>query len=502
MRSTGRRPGSGARAAGWLLLAVWLLTGSVALAAEDGAKAGAAEGLSVTSFGRETVYLSLDDVWALADAHHPAVRDARREEAALERSLEQREAAYAPSLALRAEGLGVRVAPDGSMDPFDPGVGVSAGIKLPSGWQVNASLTALQRGLGTEAPESSVRGTVTLSYPLFRSAELDADALALREAAVALEAGRRSLERARQEARAQVLAALRDTEVAAARLRLAQAGHEEAVRHQRIVQAQAEAGIATEAQQLAAQLELLRAEQELVVAERTYQAREAQLLRFLGLNPGEVRYEFESVWDWLAMPPPGVRDELVERAVAASADVWERRQAVEAARLQLEAERERSGWDTSVQVSYTTQGVQDQNRRPGWQVGLQASYPLYDGGQRRLSVAGREEAYVRAEEALAAAKEQVEAQVADLLFQLEDARRQVEIARLEVTRAELEWATARRQLELPVPAATADTVAAARRAVERADIAWREAVWAYQARWIDLQILLGRVDWDALRGEE
>src|SRR5690606_5526844 len=57
VRSTGRRPGSGARAAGWLLLAVWLLTGSVALAAEDGAKAGAAEGLSVTSFGRETVYL-------------------------------------------------------------------------------------------------------------------------------------------------------------------------------------------------------------------------------------------------------------------------------------------------------------------------------------------------------------------------------------------------------------------------------------------------------------
>src|SRR5690606_5549768 len=121
------------------------------------------------------------------------------------------------------------------------------------------------------------------------------------------------------------------------------------------------------------------------------------------------------------------------------------------------------------------------------------------GGQRRLSVISREEAVVRAQEALDTAVEQVRTQVEDLLFQLEDARRQVEMARLEVVRAELELTAAERQLALPVPTATADAVANARRAVKRAEISWREAVWAYQSRWLELGILQGAVDWDALR---
>lgn len=87
------------------------------------------------------------------------------------------------------------------------------------------------------------------------------------------------------------------------------------------------------------------------------------------------------------------------------------------------------------------------------------------------------------------------------MFQLEDARRQVEIARLELARAELEWTAVQRQLALPVPAATPDQAAAAQRARARAELAWQEATWAYQNRWLELQILQGAVDWSALSGE-
>src|SRR5690606_27513692 len=127
--------------------------------------------------------------------------------------------------------------------------------------------------------DANVRGTVSLSYPLLRSASLDADALALREAALAVDAARRRLEVVRQQARAQVLSALRDAEVAKARLELAQETYAAAVRARAVVDAQVEAGAVTEAQVVAAELELLRAQQELITAERTYNARREQLLR-------------------------------------------------------------------------------------------------------------------------------------------------------------------------------------------------------------------------------
>ena len=477
------------------VLMAWLVGCPPALAAE----ADSPGAVPAATAGEKTVYLFFDDVWTLADSHHPQVREALRELESLERTLAQREAAYKPTLTLRGEGPGVRFAPGGETETFTFGLGLSAGLKLASGLELSASINSSQREAGAAASDSGLRATLSLSYPLLRSAELDADALALREAAVAVEAGRRRVEVARQEARMQALSALRDAEAAEARLELARAAYEEAVASHTVVVRQAEIGAATEVQLLTAQLELLRAEQELMVAERTYQARRAQLLRLLGLTEGAVRYRFPSAWDWLAMPDPGAVEDMMERAVASSVDVWERRQAVEAAALQLAAERERSGLETSLQVSYNTSGVQ--GSQPGWRVGLQASYPLLDGGQRSLSIAAREEAYARAEEALAAAVEQVQEQVADLFFQLEDARRQVEIARLELTRAELEQSAVQRRLELPVPAATEAELAAARRAVERAEIAWREAVWTYQARWLELQILQGDVDWDALRGE-
>src|SRR5690606_29536431 len=155
-----------------------------------------------------------------AEAQHPSVKDAQRELAAAERALQQREAAYAPNVTLRADGLSLRIEPDGDTVTGRPGLAVSAGLKMPTGLQLSASVSAQQSRAATQ--DANVRGTVSLSYPLLRSASLDADALALREAALAVDAARRRLEVVRQQARAQVLSALRDAEVAKARLELAQ----------------------------------------------------------------------------------------------------------------------------------------------------------------------------------------------------------------------------------------------------------------------------------------
>lgn len=481
-----------------LALVVAVLWGLVAGPAAWAADASQGDLGPAEGTGPDTVFLSLDEIWALVEANHPSLREARRELESAQRAYAQREAAYAPSVTLRADGLALRIRPDGSMADMRPGLTVSGGMKLASGLQLNATVSAQER---SAAQDPSVRGTVTVSYPLLRSASLDSDALAVREAALSVEGAQRRLEIARQEARAQALSALRDLETAAARLKLAQEGYADAHRRQDVVAEQAAIGAATEAQILAAELEIMRAEQEMLVAERTYIARRQQLLRLLGLAEDGVRYEFESAWDWLGMPAAPAVDEAAERAAANSVELWERLQAVETARLHLAAERERQGLETSLQLTYN-QGLQEAgNQEPPyrWTVGLQVSYPLYDGGQRRLALVNREEAVLRAQESLDSAAEQLRAQVQDLLYQLEDARRQVEIARLERRRAEIELLAAERQLTLPVPSATEDAVASARRALERADISWREAVWTYQARWIELGILQGAVDWDALR---
>lgn len=486
-----------------LCLCLCISLGMAGVLGGPAALAAGSDGVGQTSpddAGTLIRFLSLDEIWELAETQHPSMRDALRELAALERTLQQREAAYAPSVTLRSEGLGIRIDQNGSAQGVNPSLAVSSGLKLPAGVQLSATVTARDLTRIADGANSPLQATLSLSYPLGRSAELDSDALALREARLALEAAERRLEATRAQARMQVLSALRDREVAAVRWRLAQEGLADALRRWEIVQAQAAAGMATEAQVVTAELERLRAEQELAVAERNYHTREQQLLRLLGLAGSGEPYRFESVWDWTGMPPAPSLAESAERAVRYSADVWERAQALETARLQLQAERERAGLDTSLQVSYSNTTSQGQGQdQIGWRINFQVSYPLFDGGQRKLGVVNREEAVARAEEALAAAIEQVRTNVEELAFQLEDARRQVEMAQLDVMRAELELAALERQLALPVPAATEDAVASARRARERAEIAWREAVWTYQSRWVELQILQGAVDWDALK---
>ncbi len=465
----------------WCTWAAALLLGAALAAWPGGGRAQAA------------AHMTLAEAWALAEAHHPRVVEARRTLEGLERDLEQRRSAYAPTLTVSVGRLSARVDTSGEWDTPNPDATLRAGLKLPSGINLNASVTS--PALSSE--NGRWRGNVSLEYPLLRSAELDSDALALRQAEQALENARLEFERLRDEVRAEVLAALHALQVAQVRFELARAAHADAAAEWDLAQRHKELGIITEAEYLAAQIAWLRAEQDWLTAQRTLEARRRDLARMLGLDD-VAGYEFEDVLGWTAMPPAGSPDEAAARATARSLTVRERRQAVETAELQLAAERERSGWTASFSATYVPRGSGTQEQRDGLSLSVSLSYPLADGGQRRRSLAAREEAVERALEALERAEEEVRQQVLDLFVQLEDARREVDIAGLELARAELEYAAVLRQAGLPVAAAGQADVERARRAVVRAELSWLEAVQRYQARWIELQRLQGPVPWETL----
>lgn len=442
--------------------------------------------------------MTVVDAWSLAEANHPRVVETRQRLTSLQRDVLQREAAYAPNVTVGATGLTLRVDRNGVVQKLDPEASVSAGLKLPSGLSVSASISATGNKLAADRSDA-VRGNVSLSYPLLPAAAVDSDALALRQAETALTAAQREAERLRDEVRADVLAALHAEQVAAVRLELARNGHAEARQAWEAAQRRVEAGIATETELIGAQLDLLRAEQDDIVASRTWEVRQRQLADLLGLTNDIDAYEFESVLGWTELPAAGDLDEMTARAVGQSVAVWEAVQAEETARLQLAAERERSGFDARLEGGFrTTRSDDNSSSYEGWQIGLQVSYPLADGGQRRMTLESREEAYVRARETREAEEQTVREEVRELFYELEDALRAVEIAELELSRARLELAAVRRQADLPVATASEEAVQQSVRTVTGAELNRSEAVQHYQARWLALQRLQGEVRWHEL----
>lgn len=442
-------------------------------------------------------YISLEDAWALAEEHHPRMVEARRSLAQLQRDLQQRENAYAPTLNMSVGGLEVRRDLDGDWRAPNPRASLSASLKLPAGFTISVSATSPSL-TPPSTGSNNWRGSFSVEYPLFRSPELDSDAQALRQAQQALSVAMRELEQLRDEVRAGVLAAMQAEQIAAVRLQLAYASYDDAVASWETTLRQMELGMVTEAEYLSSQVSLLRAEQERLSAERAWQARRRELGDMLGLQD-PFAYEFENVLTITAMPDPGAADTAAERAVASSLTVWERQRAVESAELQLASERERSGLTAQLRGQYVPAGSgSGQQQQEGFQVSLTLSYPLYDAGQRRMSLEAREEAVQRAREQLAQAEQDVRARVADLLVQIEDARRDVEIASLDLRRVQLELAAVLRQAELAVAAVGEEDVERARRNVVRSELAYLEAVQRYQARWIELQRLQGPVPWEQL----
>lgn len=438
-------------------------------------------------------YVSVTDAWARAELHHPRVLEARERFVSLERDLTQREAAYSPTLSISASGLSLRVTPDGDLDWSTPGASFNAGLKLPIGASVSGS--AQTGGSGGD----EWRGNVSLSYPLFRSASLDGDALALRQAHAALETAFHEYTQLLDEVRAEVLSALHGEQVAARRVVLALEGYDEAMAAYGAIQERVELGIEPEAELITARIDRLRAEQERTNALRTWESRRRQLADLLGLDDDIEAYGFENVLEWPVPPPGEVTSDDVARAIAHSAAVRERRQAEETARLQWEAERERAGVDARLSGGFRTTGSEG-SQRPGWHVGIELSYPLMDQGQRRMGLESRAEAYERAQRARHDAEHAVGQQVEEARFQLDDAARDVEIAELELLQAQLQLEAVARQATLIVPTESEQRVRQYERAVVRAELARSEALQRYRGRWIELQQMLGPVDWAELIG--
>lgn len=436
-------------------------------------------------------YVSVADAWALAEAHHPSVIEAQGRLTSLQRDVLQREAAYSPSVTVSGTGLTWRVDHDGALQQPNPGASVSAALKLPSGIALSASLRST-------AASDALRGNVSVSYPVFRMPSLDSDAMALRQAEAAFVAAQREFEQLRDEVRAEVLAALHGEQVAVIRADLARDAYVGAQQAWETIRRRVEVGSAAKTELIGAQVDLLRAEQEQISAARAWRTRQRQLHDLLGLEDDGRTYRFEGVLGWTALPVPGDADVALSRAVEHSVNVWERIEAEETARLQLQAEQERSRLDTKVSGGYVTRNPGSSDQTPGWSIGIEVSYALADGGQRRMALESREEAYERAQDARDAAERDVRDQVQEAFFQLEDASRDVEIARLELSRAQLELAAVERQAELPVATASEQAVQQSLRAVIRAELTWREAVQRYQARWIAVQRWQGAVDWTQL----
>lgn len=481
-RVGGPRPGAGRAVPAaflFLLLTAAILSGGPARAADR--------------------IVSVEKMWALAEENHPRAVEASERLDSLRRDVAQRESAYDPTLNASLSGLSYRIDNDGNPRPSAIRPSLSGSLKLPSGGTLSGSVSTASGRNPSAGDSDRLSGSVIFSYPLFRWAELDGDALALRQAVSALALAEREFAQALDEVRADVLAALHADEVAAVRFALAEETYAEAERAWAEAQRRVRLGIASETELLSAQIEWLRAEQEWQNARRTRQSRRQQLLELLGLSEDGTTYSFESVLQWVGLPEPPDRDEAVDVALARSTTVAERREAAEIARLQLEEERRWPRFDSSLSLGYSN--TSDSGSNTGWNIGVSFTYPILDGGQRQRTLHSREEAYERALAAVEAAERSVRQQVEEAYVQLEDARRDEEIARLELLRAGLELELLRRQAELPVATAGEEALRQGERALLRAEIGWREAVQRYQSRWVALQRLLGPVEWARLIGE-
>lgn len=447
-------------------------------------------------------YLTLTDAWQLAEANHPLVTEAKQRLISLEREVQARQAEYAPTLTISGGGLSVNVHEDGKVTWFTPAATVNASQKFPSGLTLSGSVTARSgRGASGSNLSPSLSGNVNATYPLSQTAAFDSDALGLHQAKIAWQAAWRRSQQLQDEVRADVLDALHSEQAAAVRLQLAQEQFAEAKKRRQLALHQLETGILTEVERISAELDWLRAEQDLIVAKRTWESRREQLLDLLGLADEKDKFQFESVLDWSNLPEFGSLDDALKKALDYSVTIWEQRQAEETARLQYEDERSRSPLNASMQGSYRSPGTSSSQANPTvWSIGLELSYPLADGGQRVRALESRREAYDRAQQARLTAERELEEQLRQLLIEGQDALRAVDIARLELRRAELELAAAKRQAELPVASVTDVTVEQRKRDVERARLGLSEAIHRYRSHWIAWQRLQGDVPWEGLIG--
>lgn len=438
--------------------------------------------------------LTLPAVLAKAAAFHPDILKALENLAAAERDLEAQQAAYAPRVSLSGSPGGL-VLRQGEVRRGNPSLSISASQSTPVGLNGSASVSLR---LEDEWQVTVPSWSVSLTYPLFRSPELNSSNMAIRQAQISLEVAKRNLARTEATALVQTVQLYHAAYRSAVRLAEAWDSLAEAEAEAEAVRRRVEMGMASEVELLTAEAELRRQQLSAVQAERGFGQQMTTLLETVGLSGAEGPFVLAG---WLELDtPPDAFLPPQWRELAREFDValWQRAMAVETAQLQLQAEMERQGVESNVSVG-VREGQETQNSPPttSWSLEVSFSYPLADGGARRRSLEERTRSLEEAEAAYAEEMKAFERRILELENALHDARLNLEIARLTYERTRLEFAGA--EAAYASGMSSPQTYRQAQRTLARAyDDLQAALLDVYAAQW-NLQIAAGlQPDFQAL----
>lgn len=436
--------------------------------------------------GSEIDTLSLQTVLDRAAQYHPDIVQARNALVQAERDLVAQQAAYAPKLSLDSTPIGFRMQ-QGEVVRQAASIRLSANQSTSVGLSGSASLSvSVDDGFSLSVPSWNV----SFSYPLFRSAELNSTNMAIRQAQIQVETARRNLLRAESTALVQTVELYHGAQRAAARWKEALDALTEAETEATRVARRVELGVASDIEYLTAQTELRRQQLQAAQAERAYKDQMQSLLTAIGIEGEPEAYRLS---DWPELSPPGTAldlDAYVSAASSFDVGLWQREIAVDTARLQLEAEIERSGFETTLSASVGKgQDRQVNETIPQWSLQLQVSYPLADGGAQARALADREQNLKNAERAYEEELKAFQQRLRQLQEALSDAETNLQIAELSYEIAALQFAGA--QTAHASGLSSVDDLKQAERALERAKDDLEAAVLdVYVALW-NIQIAAG-----------
>lgn len=433
--------------------------------------------------------LTLQDVVTMARQRHPDIVKADAALRSAERDLAAQEAAYSVRVTLDSTPLSLSLQ-RGRLTRSPLSLRLSTSQNTSVGLNASASLGL---SIADDLEVSVPTWNVGLSYPLFRSPELNSTNLAIRAAQINLESARRQRVRAEGTAIVQTIELYRNAYLAEIRLREAQEAFAQAQERYETVLRQRAIGIASEADRINAEAELRRQQLTLTQAERAYRNQMEALLKAIGASDEPPDAYRLAEWPKLARPAVDRDDAAwLEEARAFDPSLWQQAVAVETAELQLRAERERSRFDASLSASVGKGRETDPaDTQVRWSVQVQLSYPLADGGARAKSLHEREEGLRNAEQAYQDEIRAFEQRMRQLREALDDAWLQMEIAELTYEKARLDFASA--QAAYSVGMTTAADLQAVERALERAAEDLQTAILAvYIALW-NMEIAAGHV---------
>ena len=229
-------------------------------------------------------------------------------------------------------------------------------------------------------------------------------------------------------------------------------------------------GEASEADMIAGQLGVLRAERDLESSRESAQAAKNSLLAALDLDgdynlmPLEVT-EFSVVR--VDCDFQGLSFDLEQHPL-----VLHYEYELERAKLDLEAARQASKPEASLSIT-----LGETNRGNEFQASLRIGYPILDGNQRASTLQDRQDGLENVEQSYAEAVENLRSLVEQAVEELAKQARDLEIAQLTLRQAELEFEAARLRHEVGI--IEESTLATTKLTLDQAQLSYVENVFRY-----------------------